>query len=110
MIAHILNGVINRPARDAMLLHHALIDLASSKDEMTPRSSRDTVGGSSKSDRKDRYELLISRLVRLHWERIPLIRVKEDYQEKYHHSLEDDVEYYVKGENFKEFCLGLCET
>ena len=110
MIAHILNGVINRPARDAMLLHHALIDLAPNKDEMTPRSSRDNIGGNSKPDRKDRYELLISRLVRLHWERMPLIRVKEDYQEKYKHSLEDDIEYYVKGEHFKEFCLGLCET
>jgi hypothetical protein len=91
-----------------MLLYHALIDLAPTKDEATPRSSRDNVG-SSKADRKDRYELLISRLVRLHWERMHLTRVKEDYQEKYKHSLEDDIEYYVKGENFKEFCLGLCE-
>ena len=66
--------------------------------------------GSNKADRKDRNELLISRLVRLHWERIQLIRVKEDYEEKYRHSLEEDIDYYVKGESFKEFCLALCET
>jgi len=93
-----------------MLLHHALIDLAPNKDDVTPRSSKDIVGNISKADRKDRYELLISRLVRLHWERMPLIRAKEDYEEKYKHSLEEDIEYYVKGEDFKEFCLELCET
>jgi len=93
-----------------MLLYHALIDLAPNKDDVTPRSSRDNFGKSSKADRKDRYELLISRLVRLHWERMVLIRVKEDYQEKYKHSLEDDIDYYVKDGDFKEFCLGLCET
>jgi hypothetical protein len=92
-----------------MLLYHALIDLAPNEDEVTPRSSRDNVGKSSKADRKDRYELLISRLVRLHWERMALIRAKEDYQEKYMHSLEEDIDHYVKGEDFKEFCLGLCE-
>jgi len=94
-----------------MLLYHALIDLAPNKEEPMPRSSRDNVSSSSsKADRKDRYELLISRLVRLHWERMHLIRVKEDYQEKYGHSLEEDIEYYVKSENFREFCLGLCDA
>lgn len=108
VIAHILNGVINRPARDAMLLHHALIDLAPTKEEATPRTSRESMS-KDRADRKDRYELLISRLVRFHWERMHLMRVKDDYQEKYRHSLEEDIEYYVKGDDFKEFCLGLCE-
>ena len=92
-----------------MLLHHALIDLAPTKEEATPRASRESVG-KDKADRKDRYELLISRLVRFHWDRVHLVRVKEDYVEKYRHSLEEDIEYYVKGDNFKEFCLGLCDT
>jgi Annexin len=116
VIAHILNGVINRPARDAMLLNHALVDLApqskpetsprSSRDNVNPRSSRDKV---SSTDRKDRYELLISRLVRLHWERMHMMRVKDDYREKYGRYLEEDVEDYVRGEDLREFCLGLCE-
>lgn len=92
-----------------MLLHHALIDLAPPKEEVTPRASRDSIS-KEKADRKDRYELLISRLVRFHWERMHLIRVKDDYEEKYRHSLEEDIEYYVKGEDFQEFCLGLCES
>jgi len=92
-----------------MLLHHALIDLAPTKEEPTPRASRESVS-KDKADRKDRYELLISRLVRFHWDRLHLVRVKEDYKEKYRHSLEEDVEYYVRGDDFKEFCLGLCDT
>jgi hypothetical protein len=92
-----------------MLLHHSLIDLAPTKEEVTPRASRDSIS-KEKADRKDRYELLISRLVRFHWERMHLMRVKDDYEEKYRHSLEEDIEYYVKGDDFKEFCLGLCES
>lgn len=82
-----------------MLLHHAIIDLAPQKDSST-----------STADRKDRYELLISRLVRLHWERLHFMRVKEDYRDKYGHYLEEDIEDFVKGEDFREFCLGICES
>jgi len=39
VMAHILNGVINRPARDAMLLHHALIDLRPRRDRRSSSSS-----------------------------------------------------------------------
>lgn len=82
-----------------MLLHHAIIDLAPPKDS-----------SASTADRKDRYELLISRLVRLHWERLHFMRVKEDYRDKYGHYLEEDIEDFVKGEDFREFCLGVCES
>ncbi|KAI4181089.1 MAG: hypothetical protein L6R41_006827, partial [Letrouitia leprolyta] len=44
-LAHILNGVLNRPVRDALLLHQAINETS-----------------------KDRTELLVSRLVRFHWE------------------------------------------
>ncbi|KAF1983775.1 Annexin [Aulographum hederae CBS 113979] len=119
VIAHILNGVINRPARDALLLHHALTDLAPPA-EPTPRSSGASLGlgavggsgsGSSgtKHDRKDRAELLISRLVRLHWDRGHMMRVKEEYREKYRHYLEEDIEDYVRAGDFQDFCLNLCE-
>ncbi|KAH6620193.1 hypothetical protein C7974DRAFT_315926 [Boeremia exigua] len=108
VIAHILNGVINRPARDAMLLHHALMDLieppsASHRDKDKPAPS------ASKHERQQRYELLISRLVRLHWDRLHLVRVKTEYEEKYGRVVEEDVEGATKGD-FREFCLALCQT
>jgi len=89
--AHVLNGVINRPARDAMLLRHAIDDISAHKDEL-------------------RYELLISRLVRFHWDRTGhLERVKTEYYEKYHAELEDDVEDATRGD-FREFVLELCQS
>ncbi|KAJ4373850.1 hypothetical protein N0V83_002589 [Neocucurbitaria cava] len=112
VIAHILNGVINRSARDAMLLHHALMDLI----EPTldgPRSSSGRVSSreapSSKHDRQQRFELLISRLVRLHWDRLHLIRVKSEYEEKYGRVVEEDIEEATKGD-FREFCIALCQA
>jgi hypothetical protein len=126
VIVHILNGVINRPARDSMLLQHALIDLrprrrsstsSSNSKEGSPRSSMSKfnplVGLTDKQrdaqDRKGRYELLISRLVRLHWDQSHMMRVKAEYKEKYGVYVEDDVEDYVKEGEFQEFCLALLE-
>jgi hypothetical protein len=63
-----------------------------------------------KEDRKDRYELLISRLVRLHWDRNHLRKVKEEYREKYGAHVDEDVEDYVKPGEFQEFCLNLLEN
>ncbi|KAF1947264.1 Annexin [Clathrospora elynae] len=112
VIAHILNGVINRPARDAMLLHHALMDLI----EPTldgPRSSSGRISSreatSSKHERQQRFELLISRLVRLHWDRLHLLKVKTEYEEKYGRVVEEDVEEATKGD-FREFCIALCQA
>ena len=92
VIAHILNGVINRPARDALLLQHAIKDVAEKN-----------------KDDDLRYELLISRLVRMHWDKVHLMRVKKEYYEKYRTTLEDAIEDATKGD-FQEFLCELCET
>ncbi|KAF1948563.1 Annexin [Byssothecium circinans] len=107
VIAHILNGVINRPARDAMLLHHALIDLMDPPS--TSKSSSRDKDSSSKHERQQRYELLISRLVRLHWDRMHLSRVKMEYEEKYGKLVEEDLEEATKGD-FRDFCIALCQA
>lgn len=75
-----------------MLLQHALSDLAS-----------DGKG-------QDRTELLISRLVRMHWEKKEFHRIKEEYKTKFRSSLEDDVEKYVRNQDTRDACLGLCEV
>ncbi|KAJ5668293.1 uncharacterized protein N7477_006863 [Penicillium maclennaniae] len=69
-LAHILNGAINRPMRDALLLHQAL------------RESRSG---------RERSELLISRLVRLHWEPRHLELVKAEYRRRYNERLEEAI-------------------
>ncbi|KAM0718065.1 hypothetical protein Q7P37_006397 [Cladosporium fusiforme] len=92
VIAHILNGVINKPARDALLLHHAIKD----------------VGERNQADEL-RYELLISRLVRLHWDRALLGRVKRAYRDKYGRPLEEDLEDATKGD-LREFVWELART
>ncbi|KAL9021822.1 MAG: hypothetical protein Q9185_000949 [Variospora sp. 1 TL-2023] len=83
-LAHILNGVLNRPVRDALLLHQAINETS-----------------------KDRTELLVSRLVRFHWEPKHLEKVKQEYRRKYGNKLEHDIQEGTKGD-FGEFCLGLC--
>ncbi|KAL1611913.1 hypothetical protein SLS60_000135 [Paraconiothyrium brasiliense] len=109
VVAHILNGVINRPSRDAMLLHHALMDLIESPQEAPPRGSSSKVASATKHERQQRYELLISRLVRLHWDRMHLQRVKMEYDEKYGRVVEEDIEEATRGD-FREFCIQLCQT
>ncbi|KAK8231143.1 hypothetical protein BKA81DRAFT_383658 [Phyllosticta paracitricarpa] len=112
--AHILNGVINRPARDAMLLRHALLDLIDTDPNLITNQHQQPSSDKkdnllAKQQRQHRYELLISRLVRLHWDRRHLQRVKLEYVEKYGVLLEEDVEEATKGD-FREFCLALCEV
>ncbi|KAM3421223.1 hypothetical protein BST61_g1630 [Cercospora zeina] len=92
VIAHILNGVINRPARDALLLQHAIRDIADKN-----------------RDDELRYELLISRLVRMHWDRMHLMRVKKEYFDKYRTTLEDAIEDATRGD-LREFMCDLCDT
>jgi hypothetical protein len=84
--------VINKPARDSLLLQHAIRDIASKN-----------------KDDELRYELLISRLVRLHWDRLHLARVKREYKEKYGKYLEEEIEEATKGD-FREFMCELCQT
>jgi hypothetical protein len=83
-MAHILNGVINKPVRDAQLLHHAL-----------SASRRDPL----------RRELLISRLVRCHWDRAHFARVKVEFEDRYGCSLPRAISDATKG----PLCDFLCE-
>ncbi|KAI7493253.1 Annexin [Hortaea werneckii] len=92
VIAHILNGVINKPVRDAMLLQHAIQDIMD-------KNKEDDL----------RYELLISRLVRLHWDKVHLVRVKRAYKEKQGRELQEDIEDATKGD-FREFMCELAEA
>ncbi|KAH6646905.1 hypothetical protein BKA67DRAFT_524483 [Truncatella angustata] len=88
LLAHILNGVINKPVRDALLLNHALT--ASKKDSM-------------------RRELLISRLVRYHWDRHHMSAVKRAYRERYRIDLADAVKDGTSGD-LGLFCEQLVVT
>lgn len=89
-----------------MLLHHALMDLIEppSKSSSKPQSS-----SANKHDRQMRYELLISRLVRLHWDRLHLSRVKAEYEEKYGKMVEEDIEEACGRGEFREFCIEVCQ-
>lgn len=89
VIAHILNGAINRPARDALLLRHAIAD----------------VGGKNRREEL-RYELLISRLVRCHWDRGLLAKVMREYRERFGVELGEDVRAATGGD-LGEFLVGL---
>ncbi|EKD16942.1 uncharacterized protein L3040_006228 [Drepanopeziza brunnea f. sp. 'multigermtubi'] len=86
LLAHILNGVINKPVRDALLVHHALT-----------LSRSDAI----------RTELLISRLVRYHWDRPHLEAVKREYRNRYGVEMQKAVREGTKGE-WGLFCEGLC--
>ncbi|PLB33284.1 annexin ANXC4 [Aspergillus candidus] len=92
-LAHILNGVINRPMRDALLLHQAL------------RESRSG---------KERSELLISRLVRYHWEPQHLELVKVEFRKRYGERLEEAIAEEVLptngGSEWGEFCIELARS
>jgi len=86
LLAHILNGVINKPVRDALLVHHAL--------------------SLSKSD-SIRTELLISRLVRYHWDRPHMEAVKREYRARYGVDMQRAVAEGTKGD-WGHFCEMLC--
>ncbi|KAL3453955.1 hypothetical protein BJX65DRAFT_80664 [Aspergillus insuetus] len=92
-LAHILNGAINRPMRDALLLHQALHESRSGK---------------------ERSELLISRLVRLHWEPRHLENVKSEYRRRYGARLEEAIAEEILpttgGSEWGEFCIQLAQS
>lgn len=77
--------MLNRPVRDALLLHQALAETS-----------------------KDRTELLVSRLVRFHWEPRHFDKVKVEYRRKYGARLEHDIIQGTKGE-FGAFCQEVCK-
>jgi Annexin len=86
LLAHILNGVINRPVRDALLLHHAIT--TSRKDEL-------------------RHELLTSRLVRIHWNAEHMSAVRKAYRSRYGKELQQAVAESTSGQ-WGAFCEELC--
>lgn len=71
--------------RDALLLHQAL---------------------NEESSNKERTDLLISRLVRYHWDRPHLERIKTEFRARYGMELATAVSEGTKG-NFGEFCTEL---
>lgn len=89
LLAHILNGVINKPVRDALLLHHAVT--ASKRDEL-------------------RRELLISRLIRFHWDGHHMAAIKAAYRDRYGKDLQEAVKDATSGSGWGEFCRELCIT
>ncbi|KAL6249855.1 hypothetical protein RBB50_003711 [Rhinocladiella similis] len=95
-LAHVLNGALNRPMRDALLLHQAISETAPGK---------------------ERTELLISRLVRMHWEPKHLEKVKIVFRERYGHTVEEAIKHEVwaqmktqEGRICAEFCGALVES
>ncbi|KKA31205.1 hypothetical protein TD95_000808 [Thielaviopsis punctulata] len=86
IIAHILNGIINKPVRDAILLHHAI-----------NASAQDPV----------RNELLTSRLVRFHWSRVHMEEIKRQFQLRYRIELSEALRERTTGD-FGRFCRELC--
>ncbi len=83
--------MINKPARDALLLRHAIKDIAEKN-----------------RDDELRYELLISRLVRLHWDKAHLAKVKREYFERSNKHLEEDIDDATTSEDFSNFMWQLC--
>ena len=105
MIAYILNGVTNKPARDALLINHALRELLIDH-ALREFSSKGTAISSLDMVKEPRYELLISRLVRLHWDWAHMLRVKESYYARYQRSMEEGIKNATEGD-FSAFCLSL---
>ena len=82
--------------RDALLLHQAIAETA---------------------PEKGRAELLISRIVRLHWEPKHLERVKEEYERRYKSSVVRDIQREVQanmktedGKGWTQFCVELVRS
>ncbi|KAK7722448.1 hypothetical protein SLS64_000985 [Diaporthe eres] len=88
VLFHVLYGVLNRPTRDAWLLHQAL----------TPSGNDGT-----------QHEVLTSRLVRAHWNGHYLSAVKEAYCEQYGQHLTDDIASGTSGE-WGAFCIALAQS
>ncbi|TVY26904.1 Annexin [Lachnellula hyalina] len=86
VLAHILNGVINKPVRDAILIHNAL---------------------SFSTSNSLRTDLLISRLVRCHWDRPYIEAVKREYRKRYEVDMQKAVVEGTRGE-WGQFCEILC--
>ncbi|KAK6496434.1 hypothetical protein TWF481_002452 [Arthrobotrys musiformis] len=81
-LLHVLNGVLNKPARDARLLEESMKGVGT------------------------RDDLLVARLVRIHWDAEHLTAVKEAYKTKYGMSLKERIKGECSG-SYQEFLLNL---
>lgn len=81
-LLHVLNGVLNKPARDARLLEESMKGVGT------------------------RDDLLVARLVRIHWDPEHLTAVKEAYKSKYGMSLKERIKGECSG-SYQEFLLNL---
>lgn len=81
-LLHVLNGVLNKPARDARLLEESMKGVGT------------------------RDDLLVARLVRIHWDPEHLTAVKEAYKTKYGMSLRERIKGECSG-SYQEFLLNL---
>lgn len=98
--------------RDALLLHQA-IDEFSTKQPTTPGAG----AASNKAASTGRAELLISRVIRLHWDAKHQEKVKREYERRYGESvvraLMGDVQSGMKTEEGKAwvgFCVDLIRS
>lgn len=94
--------------RDAILLHQAIDEFAPQTRTPAPNAPKAPHG---------RAELLISRIVRLHWDAKHLERVKREYEERYRESLvraiARDVQGGMKtddGKAWSGFCMDLVRS
>lgn len=91
-LTHLINGALDRPLRDAKLLNQAI-------NEAEPG--------------KERVDLLISRLVRMHWNPPHLERVKRAYMRRQGMSVETALKGLIadadpgKSTDWMQFCLQL---
>ncbi|KAI1950389.1 hypothetical protein LOZ57_001948 [Ophidiomyces ophidiicola] len=91
-LLHVLNGALSRPTRDSLLIHHAIAESG-----------------------RDRAELLISRLVRMHWDARHMERVKVEYKRKYGKYIEDHIAEKIVDpgagkSDWAEFCIELVRS
>ena len=103
-----LNGALNRPMRDAILLHQAI-------DEFTPQAK--TPAPNAPKPATGRAELLISRVVRLHWEPKHLEKVKREYEKRYNETVARAIARDVlagmktdEGKAWSNFCIDLIRS
>src|SRR5690606_2192765 len=94
-MSYLLAGVLNKPLRDAQLIHNAL-GLSSRNDSVGE-------GGNATGEVKDR--LLSARLVRAHWDKDHFRKVCESYVECYGRRLEGRIGAILKQGAYRDFIL-----
>ncbi|KAJ6264188.1 Annexin-B12 [Drechslerella dactyloides] len=84
-LLHVLNGVLNKPARDARLLEESMKGVGT------------------------RDDLLVARLVRIHWDPDHMAAVKDAYKAKYGMSLKERIQNECSG-SYQEFLINMIQV